>query len=108
VTAVAGFRTDLMQDKPPALSRDLSGDLDAIPANRIAPVESVSGRSEPRPVPLPTGFAHLMTVAGRASGEVQVICTCYENGRLWSRTVEAYHTLDDLMELRRQHCGGVA
>lgn len=64
-----------------------------------------SGRSEPRPVPDPEGFAHVMRVFGLPSG-VQVTCTCKENGKPWARTLGQGHSIPDLVRFAAMHDGG--
>jgi hypothetical protein len=62
----------------------------------------VSGRSQPRPGPLPEGFAHDVRVHGARDGYgVVVYCDPCE----WSVRLDDGHTLGQLAELQRQHCG---
>ena len=65
----------------------------------------VSGRSEPRPVPQADGFTHRMVLWGLANGQVRVQCACREGDRMWQRTLEPGHTIEDLVRFAAMHEG---
>jgi hypothetical protein len=71
----------------------------------VTPVaEPVTGRSQPRPVPPPEGFVHDVRFWASASTIAPgIIARCEPCG--WRIVIDNDHTLDDLIELQRQHCG---